>query len=486
MSRPALWFAFLVWFASWPVCFPELDPGTLNCMPRITARLAVLTERDFRVFYTGYVTSLLGTAMSEIALTFAVLDSGGTPADLGYVFAAVVLPQVFFMIGGGVLADRLGRRPVMLTTDAVRLAVQGTLAASLFAGRPPIWLFIVLSGLLGTGEGFFTPALGGLRADIVPPDRRQDGNALLGVAQSGTAVLGPALAGILIAVTSPALVIAVDAASYGVSVLALAALSIAPAGPAGQSAWRDLADGWRQFRGQTWLWLTTVQFALFNLFTWAPFLLLGPILARDYLGGARAWGIVTACLAAGAVLAGLALVGRRPQRPLVIGAIGTFGYGFPGLMLAVHADVALVAAGAAAAGAGGAVCSTYYNTVMQQRVPQQMLARTTAFASTGSYALGASGYAVIGLVAAPIGLSRLLGFGAAYAFISSTVVLGLPAIRSVRWRAVAAGRSPVADPVADPGADPGVSPVADPGVGPVADLDLTAGEGPAAGAELAT
>jgi hypothetical protein len=393
----------------------------------------VLAVREFRVFYAGYVTSLLGTAMSEIGLTFAVLDSGGTPADLGYVFAAAVFPQVIFMIGSGVLADRLGRRPVMLVTDAGRFAVQATLAGVLFAGHPPIWQFVVLSGLLGTGEGFFSPALGGLRADIVPADRRHAGNALLSVAQSVTSVLGPALAGVLIAVTGPAIVIALDAASYGISAVALATLAIAPAAPSAQSPWRDLADGWRQFRAQGWLWLTTIQFALFNLFTWAPFLLLGPILARDYLGGARAWGIVTASLAGGAVVAGLALVGRHPRRPLVLAVVGTFGYGMPGLMLALHAGLPLVAAGAAAAGAGGAVFNTYYNTVMQQRVPQQLLARTTAFGSTGSFALGAAGFAVIGVVAAPIGLDRLLGFGAAYAFISSAVVLFLPAIRSLRW-----------------------------------------------------
>lgn len=399
-----------------------------------SARLALLAERDFRTFYVGYATSLLGSAMSEIALTFAVLGSGGTAADLGYVFAAAVLPQVAFMVGGGVLADRLGRRRVMLVTDSARLAVQGTLAAALFIGRPPISLFIVLSALLGAGEGFFSPALGGLRADIIPAGKRQDGNALLGIAQNGTSVIGPALAGILVAVTSPALVIAVDAASYAVSALALGALSIPPAAPVTQSPLRDLAEGWHQFRKQTWLWLTTAQFAFFNLFTWAPFLLLGPILAREYLGGARAWGIVMASLAAGAVGSGLALVGRRPSRPLVAAVLGTFGYALPCLMLALHASLLLVATGAAIAGAGSALFSTYWNTVLLQQVPERMLARTTALSNTGSFALGASGFAVIGLVAAPIGLGRLMALAAAYATLSSAVVLATPVIRSLAWR----------------------------------------------------
>jgi Major Facilitator Superfamily len=393
-----------------------------------------LTERNFRVFYAGYATSLLGTSMSRIALTFAVLDNGGSAADLGYVFAANVVPQVLVMLGGGVLADRVGRRPVMLITDMARLAVQSTLAAILFGGRPAIWVLALLAGGLGTGEGFFNPALGGLRAEIAPPDKLPDANAMLSVAESAATVAGPALAGITIALTNPAVVIALDAASFGVSVLSLALLTIPATSPPTQSPWRDLADGWAQFRGQAWLWLTTVQFALFNLFTWAPYLLLGPILARQYLGGAGAWGVIAAAYAGGSVLAGLALVGRRPRRPLVVAVAGTFGYALPCLLLALRAPLLLVAAGALAAGCGSAVFGTFWTTVMQQRVAPELLGRTTAFTMTGSFALGSLGWTVMGSVASLVGPTRLLGFAAAYAAVSSAVVLATPAIRAVRWQ----------------------------------------------------
>jgi hypothetical protein len=397
-------------------------------------KLGPFAERNFRVFYVGYTTSLLGSAMSAIALTFAVLGAGGSPADLGFVFAANVVPQVLVMIGGGVLADRVGRRVVMLSTDSIRFVVQATMTAALIVGRPPIWLFVLLAAMLGTGQGFFNPALGGLRAEIAAPDKLPDANALLSVAQSATMVLGPALAGILIAVSSPAVVIALDAASFGVSVLSLALLSVPPARPAVQSPWRDLADGWAVFRAQTWLWLTTVQFTLFNLFTWAPYLLLGPIMARDYLGGARAWGIVVTAYAGGSVLTGLALVGRRPRRLLTIAMLGTFGYPLPCLMLGLREPLYLVAAAALAGGAGSAVFNTYSSTTMQQRVAPEMLGRTTAFTLTGAYALGSMGFAIIGPIAALTGPAPLLLFGAGYSALSSAVVLAAPAIRSVRWQ----------------------------------------------------
>jgi len=399
---------------------------------RHAARLAVLREQDFRRFYAGYATSLLGSAMSAIALTFAVLGAGFGAADLGYVFAAGVVPQVLFMLGGGVLADRIGRRKVMIAADSARLAGQGILAAALFISRPSIWLIAALTAVAGTGEAFFTPALGGLTPAITPPDKLADANALLGVAEAATRVTGPALAGILIGLTQPAAVIAVDAATFCASLLSLALVRVPAIRPATHSPWRDLAAGWHQFKAQTWLWVTTVQFALFNLLTWAPYLLLGPVLAQQYLGGARAWGTVMAAMAFGSVLTGLLLVGRRPHRPLTLAVVGSYGYGMPCAMLALHLPLFAIALGACAAGAGSAVFSTYWSTVLQLRVPPEMLARVTAFALTGSYALGSAGFVVIGPVASVVGPGLMLGFAAAWTAVTSSVVLSLRAIRSVR------------------------------------------------------
>lgn len=414
-------------------CSEERQPGSAS------GKLAVLRHQDFRRFYAGYTTSLLGSAMATVALMFAVLGSGGSAADLGYVFAAGVIPQVLFMLSGGVLADRLGRRKVMLGADAARLSAQGVLAGTLLLVTPPIWLIVVLSAVLGTGEAFFAPALGGLTPAIVPRHILGDANALLGVAQSATKVVGPALSGILIGFTQPGVVIAIDAATFGVSLFSLALLKVPAISPGAHSPLRDLAEGWHQFRAQTWLCVVTVQFALFNLLTWAPFLLLGPLLAREYLGGARAWGAVMGAMALGSVLIGLALVGRRPRRPLVAAVIGSYGYAAPCVMLSLHLPIYAVAAGACAAGAGSAAFNTYFATVEQQLVPAEALARVTAIGLTGAYALGAAGFVVIGPVAAIVGPGHLLGFAAAYAVVSSTVVLSLRAIRSVRYHEPVAG-----------------------------------------------
>ena len=398
-------------------------------------RFAPLRERNFRRFYAGYVTSLLGTSMSGLATVFAVLGSGGTASDLGYVAAARIVPQVVFVLAGGVLADRLGRRPVMLCAEALRCCAQAGLAAALFLGRPQIWLFMLLAALVGTGEALFGPALDALTVQIAPGDALVSANALAGAAASATGIAGPALAGILVALTGPAPVIAVDAASYGASMLALIMLRLPRSRHLPARRLRhDLGEGWRQFAGRAWLWLTTVQFALFNLITWAPYLVLGPVLARNYLGGARAWGLIQAASGAGALLAGLGLLGRKPRRPMLAATLGTFGYPVPCLLLALRAPGPAVAGGAFLAGAGGAVFLTFCLTTMQQQVPAESLARVSSFVTFGAFGLGAAGLALAGPVAQVAGITRVLGAGAVWAVLSSAAVLALPPTRAVRWR----------------------------------------------------
>jgi predicted MFS family arabinose efflux permease len=396
-----------------------------------------LAGQNFRRFYIGYTTSLLGTAMSSVAIAFAVLDSGGTPTTLGVVFTANIIPMVAFMLGGGVLADRLGRRPVMLSADVARCAAQAALAAALFLGHPHVWLFVVAAFVVGTGNAFFSPALYGLTVQLAPRDQLGNANALFGVAQPAAQVAGPSLAGMLIAATSPAAAIAVDAASYAVSALALARLSF-PDGeappPHARRLLRDLADGWAEFAGRTWLWLPTVQFALFNLLTWGPYLVLGPVLAREYLGGARAWGAVLGCYGGGAVLGALLVLGRRPRRPLLVRTLATFGYALPPLTLALHLPAAAVAGGALLAGVGSAAGSAISATVTQQRVPAAALSRVGAYGAVGSYAFGPVAFIAGGLAAGALGARTVLGFGAAWSVFGTLVVLAVPAVRNLTWQ----------------------------------------------------
>ena len=204
----------------------------------LRSRAGVLEERNFRRFYAGFVTSLLGSSMSTVAIAWAVLDSRVSATGLGLVFTATVVPQVLLLPLAGAIADRLGRRRVMIGADALRCAAQATLAVALAAGRPPLWLFVLLAWLGGMGTAFFTPALNALTVEIAPRNQLANANSLYGLANSATRIAGPALGGVLVAVAGSAVVVAVDAATYAVSVLALSLLQLpaAESGTAGRGA----------------------------------------------------------------------------------------------------------------------------------------------------------------------------------------------------------------------------------------------------------
>jgi hypothetical protein len=176
-----------------------------------------------------------------------------------------------------------------------------------------------------------------------------------------------------------------------------------------------------------------VQFALFNLVTWGPYLVLGPVLAADYLGGARAWGVVLACYGGGAILGGLLALGRRPRRPLLVATLTTLGYALPPSALALHLPLPAVAGAALAAGLGSALGGAFATTVEQRLIAPEALSRVGAFNMVGAFALGPVAFIAAGPVAAAVGPRAVLAFGAAWSVAMTLGVLASPAIRHQPW-----------------------------------------------------
>src|SRR6476661_6043724 len=114
------------------------DPG--NTLPRWPESLDVLRTREFRLLFSGQAISVLGDRMAVVALAFAVLEIGGSTSDVGLVLAAGAFPLVATVLAGGVVADRVSRRAVMVVADLARVASQGTMAILLIAGVAEVWM----------------------------------------------------------------------------------------------------------------------------------------------------------------------------------------------------------------------------------------------------------------------------------------------------------------------------------------------------------
>jgi MFS family permease len=396
------------------------------------ARLGPLGERNFRLFFTAYTTSIVGSAMVPVALTFAVLNEGYRIADVSYVLAAETIPLVALLMLGGVLADRLPRSITMVGADLVRFVSQGIMAVLLLTGSAPVWAMIVLAGVLGAGQAFFNPAMTGLMPDIVADDDLQQANALRSVAASTGQILGPAMAGVIVAAGGAGWAIAIDAGTYAVSAGCLIRLTIPPRSEGERASMLvELVEGWNAFRSHTWLWTIVVQFATFNALSNAPFMVLGAVVARDRLGGAAAWGTILALLGAGSIVGALASTRIHPQRPLVIATVGAAVYALPISLIAIPASTALIAAGAFCAGIGLSTFGTLWETSLQRHIPREILSRVSAYDWFGSVAFVPVGYILAAPLASLLGLRAALFFAAAWAFGSCAVVLLAPSVRNL-------------------------------------------------------
>src|SRR4051794_34236478 len=184
--------------------------------------MGVLRLREFRLLFAAQAISWFGDRMVSIALAFAVLGLGGSASDVGLVLAFRMVPLVATLLAGGVIADRVSRRAVMVAADLARVLTQGAIALLLITGHASIWALALLSGATGAATGFFNPASTGLLPAVVPAERLQEANGVRATALSGGEIVGPAIAGVLIAGVGPGWALAVDAATFAVSGLLLA------------------------------------------------------------------------------------------------------------------------------------------------------------------------------------------------------------------------------------------------------------------------
>src|SRR5881392_2420388 len=276
-------------------------------------RFGPLTERPFRLLWLARTGSSLGDSLITVALAFAVLRIGGGASGLGIVLAAYTIGRASFTVAGGVWADRLPRRAVMLTADLVRVGTQATTAALLLGHAAQVWELALLQALAGAAGGFFTPASTALLPQAVSAPRLQQANALLSLSQSASSIFGPAASGAIVEAAGTGWVFAIDAASFLASAAFLVAHRVeAHVRPKAQRFWHDVADGWREVRRHRWLTAGFLGFALGNVGI-GLYLVLGPLGSRQHLGGAQAWGLILSAGAIGGVVGGLVGYRIRPR-----------------------------------------------------------------------------------------------------------------------------------------------------------------------------
>jgi MFS family permease len=414
-------------------------------------RALLLRHPQFRLLLAARSVSFFGDSLAPVAIPFAVLSIGGNVTEVGVVLGAATVTNLLFLRAGGVIADRLPRRLLLVASDVTQGTVMTLMCALLLSHRAEVWQLVALQGLFGVAMALNLPAFNGVVPQVVEGGQMQSANGLLSVAQSAAQVVGPGIAGALIAVGSPGLAIGVDAVTFFVSALLLLRLRVsAERSEEPQSHFlRDLVEGWREMVERRWYWMCLLAHAGCN-FVIGLYSVMGPVVVGKYLGGASSWGVVSVAGSVGGLLGGLTFMRLWLRRPLVAGNLTVILYA-PNLLFLIRPSPLWAVMAAATTGAFAiSILNGAWNTTVQQIVPLKIMSRLSSYDWLISFATLPLGYALAGPLAESLGRQTLL--------LAAAAGLALPCLLTILDPRVWAVRSYRNGTVIDPESHAAASP----------------------------
>lgn len=344
--------------------------------------------------------------MTTVAL--AVLQVFGRATDLGIVLAANMIPTLVLVLVGGVVADRVSRRVVLIVSNFSTAAAMAAMAVILISGRYSLAVIAGLALVGGAVSAFSQPALRGIVPELVERQDLQRANALLASSQNTVRIIGPMIAGVLVATVGGGWALAADAASYLLAAAAFTRIPTASRPPAAhRPLWRDLVDGWATFRSMRWVVVMTLSFALVNAVNVGPWNVVAPQVVSDN-DGAVGWGTVQTVRALGLLVMSVVAVKIVLRRPLRDGRIWGTLAALPLLAVGVSGDAWIVAAAAFVGGLGLTVAAITWESALQAAVPEESLSRVVAYDELLSYVAIPLSQLAVGPLAAAYGAKEVM------------------------------------------------------------------------------
>jgi predicted MFS family arabinose efflux permease len=396
-------------------------------------RATLWRDGRFVRLFSARVVSVLGNGFGRVALAFAVLElPDATPGRLSVVLACQAVPQLVFILLGGVIADRVSRSALMAGADCVGALAYLGLAVFTFSGWSPLLVMCAFAVLAGTATAMFAPAMDGVVPLLVARDQLQRANGMLRVGTNSSMVMGLALSGVTVAAVGAGWALAINAISFVVSAFLTGGLRVGTRPPKASSACADLRDGWREFISRQWLWVIVGQYAVVVAALNAYVGVLGPLMSEHGLGGAATWASIVAAQAFGA-LVGAGVASRiRVARPLLVAVVATLPTALPIALLSLSEPVWIVAAAAFLSGIASDIFGVLWITTIHREVPEEALSRISSYDWFGSLAFAPLGLLIAGPLATSIGISQTLVACAVLIVAATVTALVSPAVRNLR------------------------------------------------------
>jgi H+ antiporter protein len=356
-------------------------------MASLPPALRPLARRDYRLLFAALAVSLTGDGIWVVAIAFQVIALGGGPVQLSLVIACFSAGLIAFILVGGIVADRLPRRSVMIAADLARAVVVAAVATLSLSGGLELWHLALAGFIVGAGEAFFIPSYTALTPRLLPEEELLAANGLEGTLRPlAEFAAGPALGGIAVAVISPGAAIMIDAGTFLASAACLFAIRVhgtadrEPSGPGFRAALADLREGGRYVRGTSWLW-TTLLFALIAvLFLIGPIDVLIPFAVGERLdAGAGAYGVLLTAFGVGSAAGALAISSRPLPRRYLTVMLLVWGVGaLPIAAIGLANDLWVMVAAMVIVGVTAGIGDVIWGTLLQRRVPDDLRGRVSS------------------------------------------------------------------------------------------------------------
>ena len=440
-----------------------------------------LQARPFALLWTGQTISVLGDAVFTIALTWEVLLLTGSATAMSLIVLAQWTPRIVLLLIGGVLADRVSRRLLMLLADSGRGLIVLLVAWLSWTHQLQFWHLVALAPLFGIVSSFFDPAYQAILPQLVETDVLASANSLNIVSRNTGFLLGPMVSAGCITLFGPASAFAFDGLTFFISAIFLIAIKLpalpakaeaqqlqpaatgqvvsdeglsatssssltsaqsvldAPSAPGSNNvggALRDIREGLRYVFAHTWLWVAVLASPLVSIGFAGPMWVALPRLVRDVYGvGVWLIGAMATSDAIGSIIAALCLgnASKLKRRGIVaftsiiIGGCALVACAIP-LAHAIEPLVAITAS--ALVGCGLAIFMVIWGTLQQEKVPNEMLGRVSSITQLGSVSALPLGLVLAGLLADHVGPASVFTIGGVLVIVPAALAL---CFRAIRW-----------------------------------------------------
>jgi MFS family permease len=413
-----------------PVPPPGVPAVRMSPAGRIRRTFIAFEERDFRIFWLGQLVSVTGTWMQTVAQGWLILLLTGSPFVLGVAAAARSVPVLLLVVPAGVVADRFDRRKIVIATSTVAMLASGLLGILTIAGSIDVPTVLVLAAVLGVTNAFELPARQSYVSELIGQRHLANAIALNSVVFNSARVVGPAIAGILVAVVGPGWAFALNSLSYLPVIVGLLMIGRVHVPRLGIAARTAVPEVVRYLRGEPRVSALLGLLAAQTIFA-SGHLILGPSLAQDLGQGAEGLGVLLSATGVGAIVGGLRLAAtsHRPERWRVLLLAGlALAAGLIGVGLTRSYAITLLCF--VVSGWGMVTFNASSNTLIQTLVPDRLRGRIMSLYALVLLGLMPAGGLLMGALATAWDSATALAIGGlAYGL---TILLGFAFARPLR------------------------------------------------------